>query len=33
MQRRMQIMKDKTPDEAAAVVVEELVKKGVLGGH
>jgi hypothetical protein len=34
MQRRLMILKDKTVEEAAAFVVEELAKKGVLsGGH
>jgi len=34
MQRRMLILKDKSVEEAAALVVEELAKKGVLhGGH
>jgi electron transfer flavoprotein beta subunit len=34
MQRRTVILKDKTPEEAATVVADELVKKGVLpGGH
>jgi electron transfer flavoprotein beta subunit len=34
MQRRLQVLKDKSVEEAAAMVVEELARKGVLaGGH
>ena len=34
MARRMVVLKDKPLEEAAQVVVEELVRKGVLrGGH